>query len=207
MKHRELARSLLVAVAAGIAFGAVMRLARHASAPIPKIGGLGVPWLAVAFAVGALERRRSRGAATAAIALVTAVGTYYVIEWSVEGFVTFAYALRMGFLWSLGALLAGASFGALGAAWRARVGSTIAVAVLSGAFAGEALLLLGTWRSDDAQVVLGCELALGVALPFVLARRRQIPPALALTVVVALTVLATEAVVRGAMHAAGWAGA
>jgi hypothetical protein len=86
------------------------------------------------------------------------------------------------------------------------VGSTVAVALLSGAFAGEALLLLGTWHSEAAQVVLGCELALGVALPFVLARRRQVAPALALGVAVTLTVFATEAVVRGAMHAAGWAG-
>jgi hypothetical protein len=206
MRDRQLVRTVLVAIVAGIAFGAVMRLSRHASAPIPKISSLGVPWLAVAFAVGALERNRRRAAVAAGLALVVAVGTYYVSEWFVEGRASFGYAVRMGFLWSLGAALAGACFGALGSAWRARVGSTIAVAMLSGAFAGEALLLLGTWRSDAAQVVLGCELALGAALPFVLARRRQIAPALAMTVAVALTVFATEAAVRGAMHAAGWAG-
>jgi hypothetical protein len=207
VRDRQLVRTVLVAIAAGIVFGAAMRITRHASAPIPKVGSLGVPWLALAFAVGALERDRRRAAAAAAIALVAAVGTYYVSEWFVEGRASFGYALRMGFLWSIGAALAGACFGALGSAWRARVGGPIAVAVLSGAFAGEALLLLGTWHSDAAQIVLGCELALGIALPFVLSRRiRQIAPALALTVAVALTVFATEAAVRGAMHAAGWAG-
>jgi hypothetical protein len=206
VRGRQLARTVLVAIAAGIAFGAAMRLSRHASAPIPKIGSLGVPWLAVAFAVGALERERRRGAWAAALALVAAVATYYFSEWLVEGRATFGYALRMGVLWSLGAALAGGCFGALGSAWRARVGSTIAVAVISGAFAGEALLLLGTWRSAPAQVVLGCELAVGAALPFLLAGRRRIAPALALTVVVTLSVVATEAAIRGAMHAAGWAG-
>jgi hypothetical protein len=198
--------TVLIAVAAGIAFGALMRMSRHASTPIPKIGSLGVPWLALAFAVGALERERRRAAGAAAITLASAVGTYYFSEWYVEGRATFGYAVRMGLLWSLGAALAGAGFGILGAAWRARVGSVVAVAVLSGAFAGEAVLLLGTWHSAAAQLVLTCELALGAALPFVLARRREIAPALGLAVVVALTLAGTELAIRGAMHAAGWAG-
>jgi hypothetical protein len=206
MRERRLLRTVLIAVAAGIAFGAAMRMSRHASAPVPKIGSLGVPWLALAFAVGALERDRRRGAAGAAIALVAAVGAYYFSEWFVEGRASLGYALRMGLLWSLGAALAGVGFGTLGSAWRARVGSIVAVAVLSGAFAGEAVLLLGTWHSAAAQVVLGCELALGIGLPFLLARRREIAPALALSVAVALTLAGGEAVVRGAMHAAGWAG-
>jgi hypothetical protein len=138
---------------------------------------------------------------------VAAVGTYYLLQWYVEGRASLGYALRMGVLWSLAAVACGAAFGALGSAWRARAGGTIAVALLSGAFAGEALLLLTVWHSTAAHVVLGAELALGAALPFVLARRRQIAPALALTAVAALAVFASEAAVRGAMHAAGWAGA
>jgi hypothetical protein len=200
-------RHLLIAVAAGIAFGAAMRITRHAATPIPSISALGVPWLAVAFAVGALERDRRRAGFAAASALVVAVGTYYFSEWFIESRASFGYALGMGVLWSIGAAVAGACFGALGSAWRTRVGGTLAVALLSGAFAGEALLLLGTWRSDAAQVVLACELALGAALPFLLARRREIAPVLALTVAATLTVFAAEAAVRGAMQAAGWAGA
>jgi hypothetical protein len=205
MKH--LLRSVAVAVAAGIAFGVAMRLSRHASTPIPKVASLGVPWLALAFAVGALELDRRRGAAAAALALVTAVAVYYLSLWRIEGLAGFAYAARMGVLWSLAAAAAGAIFGALGSAWRARVGSTVAVALLSGAFAGEALLLLTTWHSQAAQVVLGAELVLGLALPFLLAHRRQMPVTLALTAATALAVFASEAAVRGAMHAAGWAGA
>jgi hypothetical protein len=201
-----MARSLLVAVLAGIAFGAAMRLSRHAATPIPKLGSLGVPWLAVAFAVGVIERPRRRAAAVGAATLIVAVCVYYLSEWLIEGRASLGYALLMGVLWSLGAGLAGAAFGALGAAWRERVGSAPAVAILSGAFVGEALLLLSTWRSGAAQVVLACELGLGIALPLLLARRRELMPALALTAVVALTLAGAELAVRGAMHAAGWAG-
>jgi hypothetical protein len=207
MRERHLARTLLVAVAAGLAFGAVMRITRHLSTPIPKIGSLGVPWLAVAFAVGAFERERRRAAVGAAIALISAVGAYYFSQWYLEGRATFGYAIRMGVLWSLCAAIAGAGFGMLGSAWRARVGSTIAVALISGAFAGEALLLLATWQSAAALAVLGCELVLGISLPFLLARRREIAPALALTVCVAVTLAVSEGIIRHAMHAAGWAGA
>jgi hypothetical protein len=206
VRERSLLRTVLIAVATGIAFGAAVRITRHASTPIPKIGALGVPWLAVGFAIGALERDRRRAALAAALALVMAVGTYYFSQWFVEARSTFGYALKMGVLWSLGAAVAGACFGMLGSAWRVRMGRPLAVAVLSGAFAGEALLLLATWHSPAAQVVLGCELVSGAALPFLLARGRQIAPALALTVVATLTVVAAEAVVRHVMHGAGWAG-
>ena len=107
--------------------------------------------------------------------------------------------------WSAAAALAGASFGMLGAAWRRRRGA-FAAAALSGAFVGEALLLLVTWRSEAAYVVLTCELAVGIALPFALAHGRARGPALALTALLALTLAGTEAVVRVAMHSAGWAG-
>jgi hypothetical protein len=205
MRAREIARTLLTVLVAGVALGAAVRGMRHASPPVPKIASLGVPWLAVAFAVGALERERLRAALAAASALVLAVGVYYLLEWRVEGQVSALYAAAMTVAWSAAAAVAGAGFGTLGAAWRRRRGA-FAAAALSGAFVGEAGLLLVTWHSEAAYAVLGCELALGVALPFALARRRELAQALLLTAVVALTLAGTEAVIRAAMHGAGWAG-
>jgi hypothetical protein len=203
------ARALAVAVAAGVVLGCLEQGLRHASPPIPWLTALGVPWLATAFAVGALVRGRHRAPLAAAGALVVAVATYYLVMYSIVGHTSAAYALRMVVFWSLAAAPAGAAFGLLGAMWRRAEAprSTLATAAISGAFAGEAVLLLGTWRTHAAQAVLACELAFGLALPFVLARRRQLGGALVLTAAVALALAGAEAGVREAMRATGWAGA
>jgi hypothetical protein len=201
-------RALAIATASGIALGCLEQGLRHASPPIPWLTALGVPWLATAFAVGAIVRGRRRAPLSAALTLTVAVVTYYLVMWLVVGHTSGAYAMRMAAAWSLAASLAGAGFGFLGAVWRKRARrSTLAAAAISGAFAGEALLLLGTWRSHAAQAVLACELVLGLALPFVLARRGQLAAGLALTVAVALALAGAEAGVREAMRSTGWAGA
>lgn len=203
MGTRETARSVLTVLVAGIALGAAMRLLRYADAPVPRIAALGVPWLATAFVVGALEQEKWRAMRAAAAALVTAVVVYYVLESLIEGHASIRYAVAMTMAWSLAAVAVGAVFGRLGSAWR-QWGSTLASATLGGAFVGEAMLLLVVWRSEGAYAVLGCELAVGLALPFALARR----PALAvpLTLVVAVTLATAEAAIRAVMHGAGWAG-
>jgi hypothetical protein len=203
MRLSGFARSALTILIAGIALGATMRLMRHAGTPIPKIAALGVPWLAVAFAVGALERERLRAAASAAAALVLAVGVYYLLQSGVEGRTSVRYAALMAVLWSLASVGVGAAFGALGAAWRQRRGP-VAAAVLSGAFVGEAMLLLVVWRSDAAYTVLTCELVVGLALPFALTRRSAV--ALPLTLAVAVALAVAEAAVLVVMRSAGWAG-
>jgi hypothetical protein len=126
-----------------------------------------------------------------------------VLEAPIEGNTSIRYAVAMTVAWSLAAVAVGGIFGRLGAAWRGW-GSTLASAALGGAFVGEALLLLVVWRSDGAYPVLACELAVGIALPFALARRRAL--AVPLTLAVALTLATAEAAIRVVMHAAGWAG-
>jgi hypothetical protein len=80
------------------------------------------------------------------------------------------------------------------------------VALLSGALAGEAMLLFGEWHNrTTAHVVLASELVLGAALPYLLARPR-LARTVALTAAVAVGVMVAEASVRDAMHAAGWRG-
>src|SRR4051812_10852539 len=201
-------RACAIAVAPGVALGCLEQGLRHASPPIPWLTALGVPWLATAFAVGALVRGRRRAPLAGAAALVVAVVTYYLVMRLSVGHTSTGYVLRVGAAWSVAAAAAGAAFGSLGAAWRARAPrETLATAAISGAFAGEAVLLLGTGRAGAAQAVLASELAVGVALPFVLARRRRVAAAVALTAAVALALAGAEAGVREAMRSAGWAGA
>ena len=203
--RREHVRSALIAIVAGVALGVAMRLMRYADAPVPKIAALGVPWLAVAFAVGALEREKWRAMRTAAASLVTAVGVYYLLESPVEGHTSLRYAAAMTVAWSVAGIAVGAVFGRLGAAWR-QWRSTFASAALGGAFVGEAMLLLVVWRSDAAYAVLMCELVVGIALPLALARRRALALALPMTLAVAIAFAAAEATIRVVMHSAGWAG-
>ena len=205
---RRATRAVAIATASGIALGCLEQLLRHASPPIPWLTALGVPWLATAFAVGAVVRGRWRAPLSAAFALTVAVASYYLVMWLVVGHTSGEYATRMAAAWSLAASIAGAGFGFLGAVWRKRARrSTLAAAAISGAFAGEALLLLGTWRTHAAQAVLACELAVGLTLPLVLTQRRQLAAGLALTVAVALALAGAEAGVREAMRSAGWDGA
>jgi hypothetical protein len=202
------ARAVLIALGFGVALGFLEQSLRHSSPPLPWLTALGVPWLATAFVVGALVRGRRRAPIAAAATLVFAVITYYLVMRLTAGHTTTGYVLRVGAAWSVAAAAAGAGFGALGAAWRARARrETLATAAISGAFAGEALLLLDTWHSRAAQTVLAWELVVGMALPFVLSRRRRLARALALTAAVALALAGAEAGVREAMRSAGWAGA
>lgn len=206
MTRSGIARTALIAIAVGIALGVTMRVFRHAGQPVPKIASLGVPWLGIAFAIGAWARDRRRAALVAGATLVIGVGVYYLLEWGVEGRASWLYAGAMFVGWSAGAAVAGAAFGWLGAVWRGSRRPALAAAAISGAFAGEALLLHFAWHSEAAQTVVLCELALGAALPFALARGRALLPALALTLTVALAVAGLEAGVREAMHSVGWAG-
>src|ERR687896_349527 len=61
-----------------------------------------------------------------------------------------------------------AVIGWAGDAWRR--GRAIGVALLAGALAGEAMLLLSEWHNRTARYVLAAELALGAVLPYLLAR-------------------------------------
>src|SRR3954468_15888323 len=93
-------RALAIATASGIALGCLEQGLRHASPPIPWLTALGVPWLATAFAVGALGRGRRRAPLAAARAPVVAVATYYLVMYAVVGHTIPGYALRMVVAWS-----------------------------------------------------------------------------------------------------------
>ena len=204
-------RALLAALAAiplGVALGIAGQEAEDVVAPLRWAFALGVPWLAVCWAAGAATGRAVPGAVAGAIALTVATGTYYLLHLHHgAGAVSLRGAAIVGG-WGAASVIAGGAFGAAGGAWRdggtpARVG---AVVLLAGALAGEAVLLAGEWP-EQVSPLLHAELALAVALPFLLVRPwRALPLALVLTAAAALVLGATEAEVRETMRYAGWRG-
>ena len=192
----------LAAVPAGLLLGVVTQGVDHVDERLRWVGALGVPWLALAFALGALARGRLAGAAGGAVALVVATSAWYALH------IASTASLRVVVVaaaWAAVASVAGAVFGFAGAHWRA--GHVAPVALIAGAFAGEALLLASEWPRYVATTVLAAELAVAAVLPFVLTRpARAIPLVLGLTAIATVAMGAAAEEVRTFARAAGWDG-
>ena len=210
-----LARAVVLGVAFGLALGVAGQLAPDLDPRLYWIVALGVPWLVSAFAAGALVGEPRPAAVAGATALVVGTVAYYVLRMALGGggLLGGGPALRGAPIvlgWCAAAVAGGAAFGYAGAAWRrgGALANVAGTALVSGALAGEALLLAQEWTGRGARLVLAAELALGAALPFLLARRRAlIVPAFALAAVVAVGVALTEDGVRDALRLVGWNGA
>ena len=211
-----MAGAVLVGLAFGIALGAGGQLAPDVDPRLYWIVALGVPWLVAAFAAGAIVGDRRPAGVAGATALVAGTVVYYALRVALGGGGLLgdgATAVRGAAIvvgWCAAAAAGGAVFGCAGAAWRrgGPVANVAGTALVSGALVGEALLLAHEWAGHGARLVLAAELAVGAALPFLLARRRAlIAPALALALVVALAVAITEDGVRDALRLVGWNGA
>jgi hypothetical protein len=134
------------------------------------------PWLLIAFAAGARSRAALPGAVLGALALLAAIGAYYLsLELlDAEGAAN-RLTLDAGNAWAVAALPVGAVFGLCGAAWRAGFAMPLAVGLLGGALFGEGLALL----SDDVRVDLDylivpvAEIAAAFSLPTLLIEHRQ----------------------------------
>ena len=194
-------RLLGLTVAAGVLVGVVGWASDDGPRVVDWAGAVAAGWLIGAFAAGALAGGGVRAALAGAGTLVVGVATYYAL------FHPMRPALLVVILgWAAFGAVVGAVFGWAGGAWRTRRAQAVGVALLAGALAGEAILLLGQWEHPTARAVLIGELVLGAALPFLLARR-QLARALPLTAAVAVAVPVCEQAVREAMRAAGWTGA
>jgi hypothetical protein len=166
--NRSRLDSLAFALVAGAALGIVTRFVYKLPHEWWWLAKVGVPWLAAAFAVGALTAHTRRGALYGAASLVSATLVYYAIL----ALVQHAYhvsVLGLGWLWI--AVPGGAAFGALGSLWRGGRARVLAVGVLAAAFAGEALLFgllvrhhgrAGTWL-----------MAVAIAVPLILLHARS----------------------------------
>jgi Family of unknown function (DUF6518) len=167
---------------------------------------LGAPWLATAWAVGALAGGRRSGAIAGALALALGTAGWYVLSVAVNG--DPGGYLPVAGAWAAVALVTGALFGLAGAAWRDGdgVARAIGVAALAGPLAGEAALLAAQWTGRAAQAVLAAEVAL--ALVLLVGARRHAPLLLtvALFTLGALVFAGAEDAVRDSVRLAGWAG-
>src|SRR4051812_8645801 len=99
---------------AGVALGAVTRLAHDLPPEWQFIAKVGVPWLLVAFAVGAMAGGSGRAAIAGAGSLVVAVLAYYALPHVLHR----PYYTPLGLWWLVVAAPGGALFGALGYSWR-----------------------------------------------------------------------------------------
>ena len=165
----------LLALGAALALGVAGRVAVHAGAHLPRGGdelaalgraavALGGPWLAVAWAVGAVVGRPVRAAVTGGAGLALGTFAWYAAS-AVAGGPAEDYA-RVAPAWAAVALAAGAAFGLAGAAF-ARGGlamRTAALALVSGTLAGEALLLFSEWTGRASRAALAAELAVAGAV-------------------------------------------
>jgi hypothetical protein len=200
--------ALLLALPAGLALGVVGQAIDRVHDGLTWAGALGVPWLVVAFAAGALARDRAAAALAGAAALVIGTGTWYALHILVDHNLRFNALVAIA--WTPAAAISGAGFALAGAAWRRHRGEGLyaaaAAATLAGALIGEAVLLQREWAGRAAQLILVAELFVGLALPLLMVRRRVVLPALALTLVAAVVLGVAEAEIRDAMRGAGWRG-
>lgn len=199
-------RLALLTIAAGVLVGTVGWVSDEGPRLLQWSSAIAAVWLLGAFAAGALARGAVRAAVAGAGTIVVGVATYYVLFHYVSGTLGLRYSVVVGVAWSLAGMAIGAVLGWAGDAWRRRRAPAVGVAILAGALAGEAMLLLGEWENHTARAVLACELVLGAALPYLLARPK-LARTVTLTCAVAVAVLAVEGSVRDAMRLAGWAGA
>jgi hypothetical protein len=199
-------RLIALASVGGVLVGAIGWASDQGPLLVRWTSAIAAGWLVGAFVVGALAGSGLRAALAGALTIVVGVGTYYVLFHFVTGSVGLRYGVVVGVAWSTVGVGIGAILGWAGDAWRRKHAQAIGVALLAGALVGEATLLLGEWHNRAARVVLVCELILGAALPYFLAKPK-LTRTVILTCAVALAVVAVEESIRNVMRMAGWAGA
>ena len=204
--NRPQMRLIALTIVAGVLVGTVGWLSDQGPRLLQWSSAIAAAWLVGAFAAGALAGGRLRAVLAGAGTIVVGVATYYVLFHFVTGSLGLRYSVLVGVGWSMIGVAIGGVLGWAGDAWRHRHAPAVGVALLSGALAGEAILLLGEWENRAARIVLAAELVLGAMLPFLLARPK-LARTVALTCAVAVAVVATEQSIRDAMRLTGWAGA
>jgi Family of unknown function (DUF6518) len=211
-------RLVLLTLAAAVALGVGGRVLVRVGWQLPHgeelatagstAKALGAPWLAAAWGLGALAGSRLRGALAGAAALVLGTACWYLMTLAIHGPPAVGYVVPVSVGWSFVAGAAGAAFGLVGALWRdgdafARAAS---VALLAGALAGEAVLLLGKWTGQAASLVLGLEL-LAATMALMLSRRRApMILTLGLFLVAAAVMAGAEDAARDTVRLVGWSG-
>lgn len=197
------ATAVAVVALAGVALGVLSHLGdRTDNVLVVYAFNVGGPWVVAAFAVGAWFGGRNATAAVAAsaavAALVVADVVYYVAGWRIGTYST-GLALRNTVLWAAASLVVGGPAAAGGWAWARRVPpwGEVGVGLMAGALAGEAIWVVRHVVHDERVLA---EVAVALALAWVLARHGSRAVALLTTVVVAATIELGIQVVLGLRH-------
>ncbi len=138
-------------------------------------------WLAVAFAAGATGRTVVLGALRGLVALLAAVGTYYLLIRLLGEGIRPVGAAHAATVWGFVAAIAGPALGAAGATWRhgrgwpraISVSLLAAVLVAEGIVFGSARLPLDDLAGDPGAILLAVEAVVGLALPAMLLDRGE----------------------------------
>ncbi len=171
-------------IGGGVALGAAAWLSDQLAWPYSLLvpaNMVGI-WLAVAFALGGSARTIPTGALRGLIGLLSAVAAYYLLFAVLGSGFRAIGATHAATVWGLVALIAGPVLGGAGAVWRYGTGwpRAIGVALLAASLVGEGIgfggarfLHLDQLAQDPAILLFLAEIAVGLALPFVLLRRGE----------------------------------
>jgi hypothetical protein len=174
---RTLPRGALLAasVIAGILLGVVVALQNSLPGNSGgSLANLGAPWVAVAFALGAVAATRRDGAGAGALGLVCGLIAFYLYVRVVQDTRTPPHK----WAWFVLGLLGGGGFGALGTYWRSATGrrrvwpaALMTSALTAEGAAGMIRAAQGTLHTA-AIIIFAIELACGLAAPLVLLATR-----------------------------------
>jgi hypothetical protein len=167
----------------GAALGAAAWVSDELGYPVGLLipaNAIGI-WLGVAYALGASARTLPTGALRGLIGLLAAVAAYYLLFATLGDGIRAIGAGHAATIWGAVALIAGPVMGGAGAVWRYESGwpRAIAVAVLSAALIGEGVVFGGGRLLsfdpgvDPGSIILGLEIVIGLALPWILLRRQE----------------------------------
>jgi hypothetical protein len=163
------ARSIVIAVAAGLVVGVLTQLGQaHLPDALQPIANSISMWLVLAFAVGSVGTTAVVAASAGWISLISALVGYYGAI-----FLQFGYSVSSSsqLIWGVSAFIGGVIFGLAGWAWRNRTGWTKAtgVGLLAAAFIADALYEYAILQPEAKAGAL-IFLAIGAVVPFILVR-------------------------------------
>lgn len=175
-RRLSLTRLLALSTAAGIALGVVVQLEYSLPGNSgTSLANLGAPWLAVAFALGAVALSRRDGALAGIVGLTLGLISFYVYMRVVQDAPTPPHK----WAWFVLGLFGGAGFGAAGTVWRSDSGrlrlwtTALLTGTLTAESAGGLVRAAEGSLHTAAIVIFVIELLAGLAVPLVLLRKRD----------------------------------
>lgn len=165
---------VVLAVAGGILLGLFSTVADRPNVPgvVRWLGNVPGPWVLLAFVIGAVAGTRLGGAFAAVVGLASGVVSYYVYLYTTGARPWLDTVEHAMVVWTLVAVAAGILFGWAGGSWRRgrRWERVVAVALLCGVLAGEALLLMTEKGHLAGRLMVATEAVFAVMLAWWLLR-------------------------------------